>query len=58
MAYDEITKNKITTDGNGENAPHLKRNELVLVHYNSVNNDYQQDSRTLYTFSPINRLFN
>ena len=26
--------------------------ELVLVHCNIVNNDYQQDSRVLYTFVP------
>ena len=25
---------------------------LKLVHYNIVNNDYQQDSRVLYTFVP------
>ena len=26
--------------------------EVVLVHWNIVNNDYQQDSRILYTFVP------
>ena len=26
--------------------------EVVLVHCNVVNNDYQQDSRVLYTFVP------
>ena len=26
--------------------------ELLLVHCNLVNNDYQQDSRILYTFVP------
>ena len=26
--------------------------EVVLVHCNIVNNDYQQDSRVLYTFVP------
>ena len=26
--------------------------ELVMVHCNLVNNDYQQDSRILYTFVP------
>ena len=30
--------------------PHLEIFELVLVHCNLVNNDYQQDSRILYTF--------
>ena len=37
---------------NGENVPHLEVVELVLVHCNLVNNDYQQDSRILYTFMP------
>ena len=44
------TESKITKDKNGENAPHLEVVELVLVHCNLVNNDYQQDSRILYTF--------
>ena len=44
------TKSKITKDKNGENLPHLKIVELVLVHCNLVNSDYQQDSRILYTF--------
>ena len=30
--------------------PHLEITEAVLVHCNMVNNDYQQDSRALYTF--------
>ena len=46
------TESKITEDKNGENVPHLEVVELVLVHYNLVNNDYQQDSRILYTFVP------
>ena len=46
------TKNKITKDKNGENVPHLEITEVVLVHCNMVNNDYQQDSRVLYTFVP------
>ena len=44
------TKNKITKDKNSENVPHLEITEVVLVHCNVVNNDYQQDSRVLYTF--------
>ena len=63
------TESKITKDKNGKNVPHLAITELVLVHYNLVNNDYQQDSRVLYTFvpsksfgslfeiSPTNRIF-
>ena len=44
------TENKITKDKNGEKAPHLEITKVVLVHCNFVNNDYQQDSRVLYTF--------
>ena len=44
------TKNKITKDKNGENVQHLEITEVVLVNCNIVNNDYQQDSRILYTF--------
>ena len=63
------TKNKITKNENGENVPHFEITEVVLVHCNIVNNDYQQDSRVLYTFvsnkpfgslleiSPINHIF-
>ena len=46
------TESKITKDKNGENVPHLEVAEIVLVHCNLVNNDYQQDSRILYTFAP------
>ena len=46
------TKIKITKDKNDEKVPHLEITEVVLVHCNTVNNDYQQDSRVLYTFVP------
>ena len=46
------TESKITKDKNGENFLHLEIVELVLVHCNFVNNDYQQDSRILYTLVP------
>ena len=61
--------NKITKDKNGENVPHHEITEVVLIHCNIFNNDYQQDSRVLYTFvpnkpfgslleiSPTNRIF-
>ena len=32
--------------------PHLEITEVVLVYCNIVNNNYQQDSRVLYTFIP------
>ena len=44
------TENKITKDKNSENVPHLEITEVVLFHCDIVNNDYQQDSRVLYTF--------
>ena len=46
------TENKVTKDKSGENAPHLEITEVVLVHSNIVNNEYQQDSRVLYIFVP------
>ena len=46
------TENKITKDKNSENILHLEITEVVLVHCNIVNNNYQQDSRVLYTFVP------
>ena len=45
-------ENKITKDKNDENVPHLEITDIVLVHCNFVKNDYQQDSRVLYTFFP------
>ena len=45
-------KNKITNDKNGENVPHFQITEVILVHCNIFNNDYQQDSKVLYTFVP------
>ena len=46
------TESKITKDKNRKNMPHLGSYELVLVHCNLVNDDYQQDSRILYKFVP------
>ena len=46
------TENKITKDKNDKNIPLLEITEVVLVHCNIANNDYQQDSRVLYTFVP------
>ena len=49
--------------------PYLEITEVVLVHCHILNNDYEQDSRVLYTFvpnkpfgslleiSPTNRIF-
>ena len=46
------TKNLITKNENGENVFPLAITEVVLVRCNIFNNDYQQDSRALYTFVP------
>ena len=46
------TENKITKDKSGENVPHLEITQVLLVHCDIANNDYQQDSRVLYTFVP------
>ena len=45
------TESKISKDENSENVPHLEIVELVLIHCNLVNNDYQQESKILYTFN-------
>ena len=42
-----INKNKI-----GEIVPRLETVEVVLVHCNLVNNNYQQASKLLFTFVP------
>ena len=46
------TENKKSKNKNDENVSHLEITEVILVHYNMVNNDYQQDSKVLYTFVP------
>ena len=46
------TKSKINKFKNVENVRHLGITEVVLIHCNIVNNDYQQDSRVLYAFVP------
>ena len=46
------TENKIAKDKNCESVLFLEITEVALVHCDIVNNDYQQDSRVLYTFVP------
>ena len=46
------TESEITKDKNCENVPHLEITEVISVHCNIFNNDYQQDSGVLYTFVP------
>ena len=50
------SKSKITKDENGKNLLRLGISEVVLIHCNIVNKDYQRDSRFLYTSVP-NKLF-
>ena len=45
------TKTKITKNKNGKNVPCLEVTEVVLIHCNVVNNNYQQNSRILYIFA-------
>ena len=40
-------RSKINKYKNGEQVPHLEITEVVLIHCNIVNKDYQQDSRYL-----------
>ena len=53
-------KSKITKNENIENFPYLEITEVVLVRCNKFNNNYQQNSRVLYTFViiPTNRMVN
>ena len=44
------TKNEINKNENCKNVPHLQATEVLLVHYNIINNDFYQDSKVLYTF--------
>ena len=46
------TTSKITKDKKDENMPHLEITEIVLIHCNTVNNHYQQDSKIFNTFVP------
>ena len=48
----ESTKKDIDKDKNGEDVPKLESVEVVLVHCNFVNNNYQQASKVLFTFVP------
>ena len=48
----ESTKNNVNQDKDGEDVPKLESVEVVLVHCNLVNNNYQQASKVLFTFVP------
>ena len=45
------TKSKMTKDKNGGNVPHLEiTEEVVLLQCNTVNKNYHQNLKVLYTF--------
>ena len=46
------TKKDVDSDKSSENVPKLESVEVVLVHCNLVNNNYQQASKVLFTFVP------
>ena len=46
------TKKDVDQDKNREDVPKLESVEVVLVHCNLVNNNYQQASKLLFTFPP------
>ena len=48
----ESSKKDIDQDKDGEIVPKLESAEVVLVHCNLVNNNYQQASKVLFTFVP------
>ena len=45
-------KKDVDKDKDGEDVPKLESVEVVLVHCNLVNNNYQQASKVLFTFVP------
>ena len=46
------TNKDVDQDKDGEDVPKLESVEVVLVHCNLVNNNYQQASKVLFTFVP------
>ena len=51
-----ITKNDADQDEDGEEMLKLESAEVILVHCNLVNNNYQQTSKVLFTFVPKKQL--
>ena len=52
MKLSGSTKKDVDQDKDGEDVPKLESVEVVLVHCNLVNNNYQQTSKVLFTFVP------
>ena len=57
MKLPVATKGKITSNENGENVLHLKITEVILLHCNIFNNDYQHDLRILFKLLVPNKSF-
>ena len=49
-------KKDVDQDRDGEDVPKLESVEVVLIHFNLVNNNYQQASKLLFTFVPNKQL--
>ena len=47
-----ITKKDVDQDKGGKDVPKLESIEVILVHCNLVNSNYQQASKVLFTFEP------
>ena len=52
MRLSGSTKKDVVQDKDGEEVPKLESAEVALVHFNLVNNSYQQVSKVLFTFVP------
>ena len=52
MQFLGSSKKVINKNRDGEIVPRLKTVEVILLHYNLVNNNYQQASKVLFTFVP------
>ena len=50
-----MQKKDIDQDKDGEVVAKLKSLEVILVHCNPINNNYQQASKALFTFLPNSR---
>ena len=53
----ESTKKDVDQDKDGKNVPKLESADVVLVHCNLVNNNYQQASNVSFTSEPNKQLY-
>ena len=51
MKLSGSTRKDVDQDDDGEDVPKLESVEIVLVHCNLVNNNYEQVSKVLFTFA-------